>query len=53
MSAPDLTVGNAPDEPGWVRGAPPLAVEYADAGQDESDLQAKIRTLLDAVTRFI
>jgi hypothetical protein len=53
MRAPDIAVGNVPDEPGWVRGMPPLAVEYADVGQDEADLQAKIRTLLDAGTRFV
>ena len=53
LRAPDLAVGNVPDEPGWVRGVPPLAVEYADVGQDEADLQAKIRTLLDAGTRFV
>jgi len=30
-----------------------LAVEYADTGQDEQDLQAKIRTLLGAGTRYV
>ena len=53
MRAPDIAVGNVPDEPVLVRGIPPLAVEYADVGQDEADLQAKIRTLLDAGTRFV
>jgi len=53
LRAPDIAVGNIPDEPGWVPGAPPLAVEYADTGQDERDLQAKIRTLLGAGTRYV
>ncbi|WP_133511150.1 DUF4351 domain-containing protein [Candidatus Thiosymbion oneisti] len=53
LRAPDIAVGNVPDEPGWVSGAPPLAVEYADVGQDEPDLQAKIRTLLGAGTRYV
>lgn len=26
LRAPDVAVGNVPDSPGWVRGAPPLAV---------------------------
>jgi hypothetical protein len=30
LRAPDLSVGSIPDAPGWVSGAPPLAVEYAD-----------------------
>ena len=53
LRAPDLAVGRIPDEPGWVPGAPPLAVEYADTGQDEPQLAAKIRDLLDAGTRFV
>jgi Uma2 family endonuclease len=53
LRAPDLSVGAIPDEPGWVRGAPPLAVEYADTGQDEADLQVKIRELLAAGTRYV
>ena len=53
LRAPDIAVGNVPDAPGWVSGAPPLAVEYADTGQDEQDLQAKIRTLLGAGTRYV
>lgn len=53
LRAPDLAVGTIPDEPGWVSGAPPLAVEYADTGQDESQLNAKIHDLLDAGTRFV
>jgi Uma2 family endonuclease len=53
MRAPDIAIGNVPDEPGWVKGVPPLAVEYADVGQDEDDLKEKIRTLLEAGTRYV
>ncbi len=53
LRAPDIAVGNVPDAPGWISGAPPLAVEYADVGQDERDLQKKIRTLLGAGTRYV
>jgi hypothetical protein len=53
LRAPDLAVGNVPDAPGWVKGAPPLAVEYADTGQDEAELQVKIRELLAAGTRLV
>lgn len=53
LRAPDVAVGNVPREPGWVRGVPPLAVEYADTGQDEADLAVKIQELLDAGTRLV
>ncbi len=53
LRAPDVAVGNVPREPGWVKGVPPLAVEYADTGQDEADLAVKIRELLDAGTDFV
>jgi len=53
LRAPDVAVGNVPREPGWVQGVPPLAVEYADTGQDEADLRVKIRELLDAGTRSV
>ena len=53
LRAPDVAVGNVPDEPGWVAGAPPLAVEYADSGQDEKDLQVKISELQAAGTRLV
>lgn len=52
LRAPDLSVGNVPDRPGWVSGAPLLAVEYADRGTDEEQLQAKIRELSAAGTRL-
>lgn len=53
LRAPDLAVGEIPDQPGWVQGAPALAVEYADTGQDEADLQVKIQELFAAGTRFV
>ncbi len=53
LRAPDIAIGNVPDEPGWVRGVPPLAVEYADRGQDEDELAAKIGELLAAGTKLI
>jgi len=53
LRAPDVAVGNVPDAPGWVRGAPPLAVEYADTGQDEKDLTAKIAELFAAGTKLV
>lgn len=52
LRAPDIAVG-VPDKPGWVRGTPPLAVEYAGVGQDEADLQVKIREFLGAGTKFV
>ena len=53
LRAPDIAVGNVPDRPGWIQGAPPLAVEYASAGQDESKLQEKIADFLTAGTRWV
>jgi hypothetical protein len=53
LRAPDIVVGNIPDEPGWATAAPPLAVEYADTGQDEAELQRKIDELLSAGTLWI
>jgi putative restriction endonuclease len=53
LRAPDLAVGEIPDQPGWVKGAPPLAVEYADTGQDEADLKVKIQELFAAGTRYV
>ncbi|WP_129346214.1 Uma2 family endonuclease [Sorangium cellulosum] len=53
LRAPDISVGDIPDEPGWATAAPPLAVEYADMGQDEAELQRKIDELLAAGTRFL
>jgi len=53
LRAPDVAVGNVPDTPGWVQGAPPLAVEYVDTGQDPKELAAKISELLAAGTRMV
>jgi hypothetical protein len=53
LRAPDLAVGNVPNEPGWVKGVPHLALEYADVGQDEGELRKKIQELLEAGTRFL
>jgi hypothetical protein len=53
LRAPDLSIGDIPDQPGWVEGAPALAVEYADTGQDERDLAVKIQELLAAGTRYV
>ncbi len=52
LRAPDVAVG-VPDAPGWVVGAPPLALEYASVGQDEAQLQQKIADLLGAGTRWV
>nr|VFK28198.1 MAG: Endonuclease, Uma2 family (restriction endonuclease fold) [Candidatus Kentron sp. MB] len=56
MRAPDISVASPPTDKGksgWVLGAPTLAVEYADTGQNEVDLQKKIKELLAAGTRYI
>ncbi|MEE8525423.1 MAG: Uma2 family endonuclease [Thermoanaerobaculia bacterium] len=54
LRAPDVAVGKPAGEgPGWIPGAPPLAVEYASVGQDEDQLQDKIRDLLAGGTRFV
>ena len=53
LRAPDLAIGNVADEPGWASSGPPLAVEYADVGQDEGELQAKILELFANGTRLL
>lgn len=54
LRAPDIAVGDIPDEPGWVHDrVPQLAVEYADTGQNEDQLQSKIQEFLSAGTRYI
>ena len=42
LRAPDLAVGNVPSRHGWVTGVPPLALECADEGGDEAELQKRI-----------
>lgn len=53
LRAPDVGIGNVPDRPGWIAGAPELAVEVAGSGQDEADLAQKIEELHRAGTRWI
>jgi hypothetical protein len=53
LRAPGVAVGNVPNTPGWVQGAPSLAVEYADTGQDEKELAGKIAELLGAGTQKV
>ncbi len=53
LRAPDVAVGEIPDVPGWVKGVPLLALEYADSGQDEAALADKIADLLAAGTRMV
>ncbi|MBI2395971.1 MAG: Uma2 family endonuclease [Deltaproteobacteria bacterium] len=53
LRAPDISIGNVPDAPGWADGAPRLAVEYADRGTNEDDLQAKVAELLAAGTELV
>jgi Uma2 family endonuclease len=53
LRAPDVAVGGLKNEPGWATTAPPLAVEYADRGQDEPELQKKILELQRFGTRFV
>lgn len=53
LRAPDLVVGQFDNEPGWEPGVPPLAVEYADRGQDEAELQAKLSELLERGIQYI
>ncbi|MCG8421623.1 MAG: Uma2 family endonuclease [Proteobacteria bacterium] len=53
LRAPDIVVGGIERKPGWMDRAPPLAVEYADTGQNESSLRDKISELLEAGTRTI
>ncbi|MBK9264810.1 MAG: Uma2 family endonuclease [Polyangiaceae bacterium] len=53
LRAPAVSVGDFEDAPGWATEAPPLAVEYADRGQDEADLQAKIREVFEGGTQHV
>lgn len=53
LRAPDVSVGPIANAPGWAKAAPPLAVEYADTGQNEKDLQEKIEELLAGGTRHV
>lgn len=53
LRAPDLVVGVSARRPGWERSCPPLAVEYADVGQNEEALQEKIAALLAGGTELV
>lgn len=53
LRAPDIVAGMDLRAPGWAKEAPPLAVEYADAGQDEGELREKIAELLAFGTRML
>lgn len=53
LRAPDIAVGNVPDARGWVKGAPPLAIEYAGEGQNEDDLARKIPEFFALGTKYV
>lgn len=54
LHAPDVSVGNVPNTPGWIRGKVPLlALEIADEAQDEAALTAKIASLLAYGTHVV
>lgn len=54
VRAPDVSVGGVPAESaGWAKGAPPLAVEYADEGTREADLQCKIEEYFGAGSKYV
>lgn len=52
LRAPDVAIGIEKGEGTWAKSAA-LAVEYAGRGQDEAELRAKIRELLDAGTKWV
>jgi hypothetical protein len=53
LRAPDVIVADVEPAPGWLRSVPPLALEYADTGQDETELAAKISELHTGGTRYV
>lgn len=53
LRAPDVSVGVIPNAAGWAPGVPVLALEYADRGQDEGELAAKIAELLEHGTKLV
>ena len=53
LRAPDISVIPGAPGPGWYNGVPPLAIEYADVGQNEEKLAEKIADLLSAGTQRI
>lgn len=53
LRAPDVSVGAMDDGPGFATGAPALAIEYVERGDDEADLERKIAQLLGASTAIV
>ncbi len=53
LYAPDIAVAPPGPEEGWIKGVPPLAVEYAARGQDHQALHEKIQDLLACGTRWV
>ena len=53
LRAPDVAVLPGPPQDGWLKEAPPLAVEYADRGQDKADLKKKIREYLENGVKLV
>ncbi len=53
LRAPDVAVLPGPPKDGWLKEAPPLAVEYADRGQDKADLKKKIREYLENGVKLV
>jgi Uma2 family endonuclease len=53
LRAPDIAILPENPPPGWVPGAPMLAIEYAGPGQDEAELQQKIQDFLAAGTEYL
>src|SRR5579871_5283710 len=53
LRAPDVAVTTPQSGSAWIPGVPPLALEFASAGQDEAKLQEKIVDLLALGTKII
>jgi hypothetical protein len=53
LRAPDVAIGGVTGSATWEKGVPSLAIEYADAGQDEADLKRKIAELLREGTKLV
>lgn len=53
LRAPDVAVLPGPPQDGWLKEPPPLAVEYADRGQNQADLKKKIREYLENGVRLV
>lgn len=53
LRAPDISLVPEDAGPGWIAGVPPLAIEYADRGQDEASLREKIEDFLARGTKHV